>query len=48
MLAGDEHLAGFQILDRVVGAVVAELHLERLAAAGERHQLVAETDAEGG
>jgi hypothetical protein len=48
VLAGDEHLARLQVLDRVVGAVVAELHLHRLRARGEPEQLVPEADAEGG
>src|SRR5687768_5423633 len=46
VLAGDDDLAGFQVLHRVVGAVVAELHLQGLRARGEAHQLVAEADAE--
>ena len=35
VLAGDFHLARGQILHRVVGTAVAELHLVRLCAAGE-------------
>ena len=31
----------------MVGAVVAELHLERARAGGQREDLVAEADAEG-
>ncbi|EIL99181.1 putative thioesterase [Rhodanobacter thiooxydans LCS2] len=46
VLAGDQHVAVVQVLHRVVGAVVAELHLQRLAAQRQAHQLVAETDAE--
>ena len=47
VLAGDADAAGVEVLHRVVGAVVAELHLEGLRAGGERHDLVAEADAEG-
>ncbi len=39
--------AAVEVLDRVVGAVVAELHLVGARAGGERHDLVAEADAEG-
>ena len=42
------HAAVVQVLHRVVGAVVAELHLEGLGAGGQRHDLVAQADAEGG
>jgi hypothetical protein len=48
VLAGDAHAAGIEVLHRVVGAVVAELHLEGLGAGGQRHDLVAQADAEGG
>src|SRR5690242_15766391 len=48
VLAGDDDLAAVEILQRVVGAVVAELHLQSLRARGEAHQLVAEADAEDG
>ena len=44
---GDLDLAGGQVLDRVVGAVVALMHLHGLAAEGEAEHLVAEADAEG-
>ena len=47
VLAGDQHLPRLEILDRMVGAVVAELHFQGLAAGRQRHQLMAETDAEG-
>src|SRR5688572_14855702 len=46
VLAGDHHLSGIEIFHRMVRAVVAELHLERLRARGEAHELVPETDAE--
>ena len=47
VLAGDQHAAGVQVLHRVVGAVVAELHLHGARAAGQAEQLVAQADAEG-
>ena len=47
VLAGDADPAAVEVLDRVVGAVVAELHLVGARAGGERHDLVAEADAEG-
>jgi hypothetical protein len=46
VLAGDQDLSGLQILDRVVGAVVAELHLHRPGAGRQRQQLVAQADTE--
>src|SRR3954451_15652373 len=46
VLAGNPHLAGIQILHRVVGAVVPELHLKGLRARSEAHELVTEADAE--
>ena len=46
VLAGDEHLAAVEVLHRMVGAVMAELHLHGLRAAGEAEDLVAEADAE--
>src|SRR5690349_9556197 len=46
VLAGDDDLAGVQVLHRVVGAVMAELHLHGLRARSEAHQLVAQADAE--
>ena len=48
VLRGDLDLAGPQVLDRVVGAAVAELQLVGLAPAGEAEDLVAEADAEDG
>src|SRR5687768_13168805 len=48
VLARNHHLPRVEVLHRVVGAVVAELHLHRLRAGGEAHQLVAEADAEDG
>src|SRR5450432_2236984 len=47
VLARDADPAAVEILDRVIGAVVAEFHLVGACAAGQRHDLVAETDAEG-
>ena len=47
VLAGDEDAATTQIADRMVGAMVPELHLLRLAAQGESEQLMAETQTEG-
>ena len=46
VLAGDLDRAGRQVLDRVVGAVVAERQLDRLAAECPAEQLVTEADAE--
>src|SRR5436190_21787252 len=46
VLARDDHLTGIEILHRMVRSMVAELHLERLRAGGEAHQLVSEADAE--
>ena len=47
VLAGDADAAVVEVFHRMVGAVVAELHLEGLGAAGQRHDLVAQADAEG-
>src|SRR5215510_14263061 len=46
VLARDHHAPGIDLDDRMVRAVVAELHLDRLCAAREPEQLVAEADAE--
>ena len=46
VLAGDLHLAGRQILHRLVGAAMAALHLVGLRPQRQRQQLVAEADAE--
>ena len=46
VLARDHHAPGVDLDDRMVCAVVAELHLHGLRAAREPEQLVAETDAE--
>ena len=48
VLAGDADPAAVEILHRVVGAVVAEFHLEGRRARGQRHDLVTEADAEVG
>eukprot|EP00964_Phaeocystis_antarctica_P055102 scaffold32398_cov63-Phaeocystis_antarctica.AAC.3 len=46
VLRGDVAAVGARVDARLVGATVAVLHLVRLAAGGEREQLVAEADAE--
>ena len=46
VLAGDLHLAGGQILDRMVGAVMPELHLLGGAAERQRQHLMTQADAE--
>ena len=46
VLARDVDPAGLEVLDRVVGAAVAERELGRLQADGAAEQLVAEADAE--
>ena len=46
VLRGDLDLAGLELLDRMIGAAVAELQLVGLAAHRERQDLVAEADAE--
>ena len=46
VLGGDGNLAGLEVLHRLVGPAVAELELEGLAAEGQAHELVAETNAE--
>ena len=46
VLAGDLDLAGGQVLDRVVGAVMAEGHLLGAPAQRQPEHLVAEADAE--
>ena len=38
VLAGDHHLAGGEILHRVVGAVMAEFHLHGTRTTGQRQQ----------
>src|SRR6185436_4670045 len=48
VLAGDHHPPAVQVLHRMVGAVVAKLHLHRLCTARQSEQLVPEADAEGG
>src|SRR5579875_91324 len=48
VLRGDQYPAVVEILHRVVGAVVAEFHLDGLRTQRDAHQLVAETDAEQG
>src|SRR6266705_306479 len=47
VLAGDDDRAALQVLHRVVGAVMSELHLHGLGSGGEAHQLMAEADPEG-
>src|SRR3546814_4348723 len=46
VLAGDLDLPGLQVLDRVVGAAVAHVHLLGPGAERQRQHLVAEADAE--
>ena len=48
VLAGDRHPAGFQVLDRMVGAPVPEVHLEGPGAQRQGQNLVAQADAEHG
>src|SRR5690606_1800212 len=47
VLAGEHHLACRQLLNGVVGAVVAGLHLDRGPSRGEAEDLVPQADAEG-
>ncbi len=47
VLAGDGHAAAIEVFDRVIGAVMAEFHLEALASSGQPHDLMAEANAEG-
>ena len=46
VLRGDFDRARFEILHRLIRAAMAELELERLRAAGQAEQLVAQADAE--
>src|SRR5579862_8581459 len=46
ILAGDLDLAGGQILDRVIGAAMAEMHFFGLGAQRQGQKLMAEADAE--
>src|SRR5258706_11339485 len=46
VLAGNDDRSARQILHRVVGAVMPELHLHGLRTGGKAHKLVAEADAE--
>src|SRR5665213_1877806 len=46
ILACDEDAAGIKVLHRMIGAVVAELHLQRARAGSQTEELVPETDAE--
>src|SRR5438309_10349245 len=46
VLRGDEYAAVVVIFDRMIRTVVAELHLQRLCADGEAHDLLAEADTE--
>ena len=48
VLRGNQHLLGIEVLHRMIRAVVAELHLQRLGAGCQRHDLVPQADAEGG
>ena len=40
VLTGDQHAAVIKIFHRMIGTVMTGLHLHRLAAAGEREQLM--------
>src|SRR5882672_5441790 len=46
VLAGDDDRPVVQILHRMVGAVMPELHLQRLCARSEAHELVPQADSE--
>ena len=46
VLGGDLHLAGNQILDRLVGATVSEFQFVGTPAQSQTQNLVAQTDAE--
>ena len=46
VLGGDHHGVVVQTLHRVIGTVVAELHLDGLGAGGQAQQLVAQADTE--
>src|SRR5260221_17342 len=46
VLAGNDDRSARQILHRVVGAVMPELHFHGLRAGGKAHELVAEAEAE--
>jgi hypothetical protein len=48
VLTGDADTAAIKVFHRMIGAMVTKLHLEGLCATGQRHDLVAQTDAEGG
>src|SRR5574340_1384972 len=46
VLTGDGDTPAIEVLHGMIGAVMAELHLDGPGARGEREQLVAEADAE--
>src|SRR5258706_149223 len=48
VLAGDDHRSGIEILDRMIRAVVPELHLDGPGPGSESEQLMPEADAERG
>ena len=48
VLAGDGDTTRIQVFHRVVGAMVAKLHLEGFGSAGQGHDLVAQTNTKGG
>src|SRR6185312_13729441 len=48
ILTGDEYSPGIQVLHRMVGAVMTELHLHGASAARQSQDLMAETDTEHG
>ena len=45
VLAGDEHLAGIDVFNRVVGTMVAKLHLSGFSTGSQGQQLVAQANA---
>ena len=46
VLRSDFHAAGIQILHRLIRPAMAEFQLERFRSAGQRQQLMSQTDAE--
>jgi hypothetical protein len=48
VLAGDADAARVEVFDRVIGAMVAKLHLESFGPRSQGHDLVAQANAKGG
>ena len=46
ILASDDHFSGGDILNRMIGAVMAEFHFDGTRAAGQAEHLMAEANAE--